>query len=40
MDRKILELFDKLNNEIIKYNAYYNKELIEKAFLFAYEAHK
>jgi hypothetical protein len=40
MDRKILDLFDKLNSEIIKYNAYYNKEIIEKAFLFAYEAHK
>lgn len=40
MDKIILELFDKLNNEIIKYNAYYDKELIKKAFLFAYEAHE
>lgn len=39
MDKQTSNLFEKLNNEIIKYNPYYNKELIEKAFLFAYKAH-
>lgn len=40
MEKIVEELFDKLNNEITKYNPYYNKDLINWAFLFAYEAHK
>jgi hypothetical protein len=39
MDKKVLELFEKLNNEIIKYNPHYDKALIEKAFLYSYQAH-
>lgn len=40
MEKYVEDLYEKLKNEIIKYNPYYNKELINKAFLFAYEAHK
>lgn len=40
MEKYVQELFDRLGNEIIKYNPYYNKELLQKAFFFAYEAHK
>jgi|GEM_PF-6902773 hypothetical protein len=40
MEKYVQELFDRLCAEITKYNPYYNKELLQKAFLFAYEAHK
>lgn len=40
MEKYVEDLYEKLKNEIIKYNPYYNKELIHKAFLFAYEVHK
>lgn len=40
MEKYILELFEKLEAEIIKYNPYYSKELINKAFLYSYQAHK
>lgn len=40
MDRNIDELFEKLNEEIIKYNPYYDKRRIKKAYLYANEAHK
>ena len=40
MVKYVQDLFEKLGNEMIKYNPYYNKELLQKAFLFAYEAHK
>lgn len=40
MEKYVQDLFEKLGNEMIKYNPYYNKELLQKAFLFAYEAHK
>jgi hypothetical protein len=39
MEKQISNLFQRLNDEIIKYNPYYNKELVEKAFLFACKAH-
>ncbi len=40
MERYVEDLYEKLCDEIIKYNPYYNKQLVNKAFLFAYEAHK
>jgi len=40
MEKYVSDLFEKLNEEIIKYNPYYDKKLINKAFLYAYEAHK
>lgn len=40
MEKKVLELFDELNENILIYNTYYNKSLIQEAFLFAYKAHK
>jgi len=40
MEQNIEKLFEKLTKEIIKYNPYYDKRLINKAFLYAYEAHK
>ncbi|MGE4444387.1 MAG: HD domain-containing protein [Candidatus Altimarinota bacterium] len=40
MEKYVQDLFDLLCAEIIKYNPYYNKVLLEKAFLFAYDAHK
>lgn len=40
MEKYVQDLFEKLCDAIIKYNPYYNKELLNKAFLFANEAHK
>jgi len=40
MEKYVSDLFDKLNEEIIKYNPYYDKNLINKAFSYSYEAHK
>lgn len=40
MEKVVLELFEKLKNDIIKYNPYYDKKLINNAFLYAYEVHK
>lgn len=40
MEKEILELFEKLKAEVIKYNPYCDTDLLHKAFLFAHKAHK
>ncbi|MDD5770082.1 MAG: HD domain-containing protein [Candidatus Gracilibacteria bacterium] len=40
MEKYVNDLYEKLKNEISKYNPKYNKKLIDKAFLYAYKAHK
>lgn len=40
MEKIIEELFEKLNQEVVKYNPYYDKDLLKRAFLYAYSAHK
>ena len=39
MEKQVLELFYQLESEIIKYNPYYDKALLNKAFEFAYKIH-
>lgn len=40
IENQIEELFEWLEREVSKYNPYYNRDLLKKAFLFAYDAHK
>ena len=40
MEKEILDLLNQLKLEIVKYNPYYDQDLLQKAFLFAYSAHK
>ncbi|MDP5039141.1 MAG: HD domain-containing protein [Candidatus Gracilibacteria bacterium] len=40
MEKIVVELYENLVQEILKYNPYYDEDLIQKAFLFANEVHK